>query len=99
MNKFLQPFIAFDQFINCFFWDALDGFGFADETLSARAWRLQKLNVRWKYFRHFIDTIFFFDTDHCYKSFIAELDRHHFPRKYSELAEKTDTPMLPDEGV
>ena len=48
-----QVGIAFDQFIN-----ALCG-GWADETLSCRAWRQREKKRRWKIMRHVIDVLFF----------------------------------------
>ena len=55
-----QILIAVDQLAN-----TLIG-GWADETLSARAWREQ-----WR-IRPLIDTVFFFDPDHCRASFESE---------------------------
>jgi hypothetical protein len=39
----LQPLIALDQGINTLVYLDGDGWGMADETLSARAWRLRHL--------------------------------------------------------
>ena len=66
----LQVAIALDQLAN-----TLLG-GYADETLSARAWRAQH------WLRYVIDAIFFFQPDHCYKAYLAELKRNQYPRHY-----------------
>ena len=60
-----QVGIAFDQFIN-----ALCG-GWADETLSCRAWRQREKKRRWKIMRHVIDVLFFWQK--------SELNRRHLP--------------------
>ena len=63
----LQVLIAFDQLIN-----TLLG-GWADETLSARAHREMPLLEK------VIDCIFFFQPQHCYKSYLAEKARLQSP--------------------
>ncbi len=70
--------IALDQVLNTVVWIKGDGFGYADETLSARAWRLRDQSDAWKR----IDFIFFWDPDHCRKSYESELQRRHLPREY-----------------
>lgn len=62
--------VAFDQFINVLF------LGQPDETISSRAWRCKDSSSFWKFMRKLIDTIFFWQKDHCYYSFIAEVERH-----------------------
>ena len=57
--------IGFDQTINCVVWIKGDGFGYPDETLSARAWRLRGQSNSWKR----IDALLFFDKDHCRTSY------------------------------
>lgn len=74
MNQFL---IAFDQLIN-----TMIG-GYADETLSARAWRADRDGkILGKIFRPTIDFLFFFDPQHCFGSYLAEYERKQFPREY-----------------
>lgn len=65
-----QIAIAFDQLVN-----ALLG-GMADETLSARAHRT---GSAWE---PFIDALFFWQTDHCYESYLSEKDRKQLPPQY-----------------
>jgi hypothetical protein len=63
----LQVLIAFDQFVN-----ALLG-GWADETMSSRSYRLYPRLAK------VIDTILWFDADHCYESYVSEQLRTQLP--------------------
>ncbi len=72
-----QIAIAFDQFLNTLL------AGFADETLSARAWRMQYKKRRWMLVRMIIDTIFFWQDEHCLQAFLSERERKHLPPEYS----------------
>ena len=67
MGYILQVLIAIDQLINTIFG------GWADETLSARAHREMPRLER------IIDTIFFFQPQHCLKSYLAEKARMQSP--------------------
>ena len=67
---FINILISFDQFVNVLF------LGQPDETISSRAWRCKDSSSFWKFMRKLIDTIFFWQKDHCYYSFIAEVERH-----------------------
>ena len=64
-----QTFLALDQFINTLLPAPFEGFGFADETISARAWRLRKSD-HWfcKNAHKWIDRIFFWHYNHCDES-------------------------------
>lgn len=75
-----QLLIAFDQLLNTVTWIKGDGFGFADETLSARAWRLRGQSKAWRR----IDRLFFFDKDHCRTSYESEVRRKHLPAEYRQ---------------
>lgn len=64
--------IAIDQLIN-----AVIG-GYCDETLSSRAWRWEKDGVRsWPC--RLIDSLFFWEKQHCYQSYISEREGRQFP--------------------
>lgn len=77
-----QFFIALDQTANTLVWIKGDGFGMADETLSARAYRLQSSWMR------FIDGMFFWQEEHCKQAFYAELYGTQLPDIYrSKLKE------------
>lgn len=74
-----QILIGIDQLFN-----TLTG-GYADETLSSRAWRLyarHKLSGR--ILKPLIDTLFFWQKDHCYNSFLSEVERRQLPREFRE---------------
>ena len=75
--KLLQAAIWFDQGIN-----VLLG-GYADETLSARAHRMRvKGQKYWGWTADAIDTLFFWERDHCLDSHLSELNRRHLPPEY-----------------
>lgn len=76
-----QILIAFDQLCNTLIPPYSDAW--ADETLSARAWRNGKTSKGWNAFRIVIDTILFFDKEHCFTSYIAEYERKHLPEEYN----------------
>lgn len=78
MKQFL---IAVDQAVNTLVWAKGEGFGTADETISARSWRLRDRRT-WGVARVFIDALFFWDQDHCERSYASELERKHLPFEY-----------------
>ena len=61
--------IAFDQFINVLL------LGQPDETISSRAWRCKDVSSFWKVMRMSIDLLFFFQKEHCFNAYLAELER------------------------
>lgn len=67
-----QIAVAFDQLINTFFG------GWADETLSSRAWR-HKLDGSRSWPAWIIDHVFFWQKDHCRTAWESELNRAHLP--------------------
>lgn len=79
-----QLLIALDQLANCCTWAADEGFGRADETLSARAWRLRRRVRTWGRLQRALDAAFALvgDPDHCLESYIAEFERHQLPAEY-----------------
>ena len=71
-----QILIALDQLANTIL------AGYADETLSARAYRLSRDRSRhWP--RRVIDALFFWDKNHCEKSYRSERLRRHLPFDYA----------------
>lgn len=72
----IQVAIAFDQLINTLFG------GYADETLSARIHRNQSNSLWWKMWRNIINSVFFWQKDHCYESYLSEQNRNHLPKIY-----------------
>lgn len=81
MNRdyFMQVAIAFDQLLNALF------AGYADETISSRAFRCQHQKRRWKIARIVIDKIFFWQDAHCMEAFISEAIGGHLPRAFHEM--------------
>lgn len=68
MSYLKNLLIAIDQLANTILC------GWPDETLSSRCWRLSLAGKDWP--RKVVDTIFFFDPDHCFQSYESErLDR------------------------
>lgn len=72
--KLMQIAVAFDQLVN-----TLLG-GYADETMSSRCWRL-RVRQPYKFLRPIIDSIFFWQKDHCEQSFKSELARKYQPKE------------------
>ena len=76
MTQFL---IAFDQLVNTVIYIKGDGFGFADETLSARAWRLRALSpTPYK----IINAMFFWQENHCLEAYESEMLNRQLPKEY-----------------
>lgn len=71
----LQVGIALDQLGNAFFFA-----GWADESISARAWRLRRKR-RWSTVRRVIDAAFRLigQHDHCQLAYLAERRRLQLP--------------------
>lgn len=74
----MQFLIALDQLLNTLVWIKGDGFGMADETLSARAYRTRS---KWE---NVIDNLFFWQEAHCKDAFYAELYGSQLPAEYRE---------------
>ena len=90
--------IAIDEALNTLTWAKGEGFGMADETLSARMWRLGVLegNKNWYAAMKIVDSIFFWDKEtdesgntlrHCELSYISELQRRQLPSHYSKISQ------------
>ena len=66
--------IALDQLLNTVL------LGFPDETLSSRAYRTEQEGYRLGgIIRPIIDTLLFFDPEHCRTSYETEMTRKQFP--------------------
>lgn len=78
MTQFL---IAFDQLMNTLVYVKGDGFGMADETLSARAYRLRELSsLPYK----LINGLFFWQDDHCKEAYESEQLNKQLPLHYRD---------------
>ncbi len=69
-----QSLIAFDQLINTF----IGKDGWADESFSSRCWR-NRAHPEWNKWRIRVDTLFFWQKDHCKNAYESELSRRHLP--------------------
>ncbi len=72
-----QILVGMDQWLNtvCF--------GYADETLSARAYRTR--NTYWgRVAYRSINGIFFWQKNHCMAAYAMEMFRQHLPEVYRE---------------
>ena len=67
-----QVLVALDQLLN-----TLTG-GWADETLSARCWRM-RANKWWNRGRLVVDALFFWQKGHCRTAYESETQRTHLP--------------------
>ena len=79
-----QVFIAFDQLVNALI-PPLDGtVSYADETLSARAYRAHRDGkILGKLFMRPIDLLFFWQgPGHCKTAYIKEFERKNYPDEY-----------------
>ena len=79
----MQPLIALDQFVNTLIPAKHEGFGFADESISARCYRLRR-STAWDRAQRLIDALFFWQDGHCRLSYEAECNRQQLPMRYCE---------------
>lgn len=83
-----QIAIAIDQLLNTLpnllrvFYPGIEQ-GMADETISARAWRRSRDSKYWAKFMLITDKLFFWQSGHCYQSYLAEMERKQLPPEYS----------------
>lgn len=74
----MQKLIALDQFINAWLFG-----GWADETISSRAYRNSAQgNKKWDRFMRAIDAMFFWQPRHCETSYKREQARMQLPPIY-----------------
>lgn len=72
-----QNLIALDQLVN-----TLLG-GMADETLSARAYRMERDGHKyWGWTAGAINALFFWQTDHCLGAYRDETERRQLPPEF-----------------
>ena len=82
----VQVFIALDQLVNVLV-PPIDGtVGYADESLSARAYRAHRDGkILGKLFMRPIDLLFFWQgPGHCKNAYIKEFDRQSYPSEYRD---------------
>jgi hypothetical protein len=73
--RLFEIVIALDQLAN-----AILG-GYADETMSARCWRLRAQRP-YSWLRPTIDRLFFWQKDHCQGAYESEQRRAQLPAEY-----------------
>lgn len=80
---FYQLMIAIDQLLNVLITPLQRG-AYADETMSSRAYRMDRDGKPWgKVLRPIIDFIFLWQTtDHCWHAFIKERERAQLPPEF-----------------
>lgn len=77
MTRARRILIALDQLVNAIF------NGWPDETISSRAWRWEQKGKRsWP--RKMIDTIFFWEQNHCQGSYENEKTGRQLPPEMRE---------------
>lgn len=75
MSRIFEVLVAADQLLN-----AILG-GWADETMSARCWRLRD-GKPYCWLRPTIDRIFFWQPNHCQDAYESEQVRAQLPVEY-----------------
>lgn len=79
MRKYVKNVLIWlDQGVNVILF-----LGYPDETLSARAYR-HYLDGTTPYLKTFIDTLFWFDKDHCRTSYENEILNRQLPLEYRD---------------
>lgn len=77
MDYILNILIGIDQLFNVLL------MGAPDETLSARAYRAHRDNkVFGKVFMPIINTLFWFQSEHCKEAYYAEITRKQYGSSY-----------------
>ena len=82
LQRFIQILIALDQLANTVI-GLFDGDGWADESVSAKAYRLR--DEDWNRAYRVINAFFFWQDDHCKASWISELKAEHLPPQYRKF--------------
>lgn len=84
-DRLLNILVAIDQLVWCV---CTLGAGYPDETISAAAYRMELQHKRFgKIVRPVIDWLFIFfsgQKQHCFKSWVAEIQRTHLPLGYRQ---------------
>ncbi|HDR1886966.1 DNA helicase UvrD [Pasteurella multocida subsp. multocida] len=82
-SYFYHLAVAFDQLFNALL------AGAADETLSSRAYRGANLTEspkkKWVVLHKLINGLFFWEKDHCKKSYDSEVLRRQYPKAFQDI--------------
>ena len=77
----MQTIIALNQLVNTLVYIRGDGWGMADECFSARSFRLLLQDIAtWPC--SLVNTLFFWQPNHCYHAWVSEFERQHQPTHY-----------------
>ena len=79
MKQFL---ISLDQTANTLIYVDGDGWGTADEAISARAFRCYLQGLIPDLYYKTIDALFFWQEAHCHGAWQAEIERSQLPNHY-----------------
>ena len=75
MSRIMQTLIALDQLANAALCD-----GYADETMSSYAWRMEQAGKPWGFMRRVIDWLAsWVQADHCHQAYLNGLARQKSP--------------------
>ena len=78
-QRILNLLIAFDQLIYVVI---TLGVGEPDETMSAAAYRMELNGKPFGFMRQVIDTLLWFDKDHCHQAYLSEVRKKQLPDEY-----------------
>ena len=81
MNRLYQLLISLDQFLSCLV-GLITGDAWADETFSSKCWRKGKVSKVWNTVRVIVDSLLWFDKQHCFTSYISEAERKQLPEEF-----------------
>lgn len=68
-----QILVAIDQLVNTLLW------GYADETLSSRAYRHAEIKKDRRWPMVIINALFFWQDEHCKRAYESEIERAQLP--------------------
>lgn len=78
-RRVLNLLIALDQLVYVVI---TLGAGMPDETMSAAAYRMELTGKPAGVFRSIIDTLLWFDEDHCHQAYLSEVTKKQLPDEY-----------------
>ncbi len=78
----LQFLISVDQTLNTLWKIKGEGYGMADEMISARAFRAHLQGLISDVPMRVINALFFWQENHCYQAWLTELNRNQLPGHY-----------------
>lgn len=77
LNYFLRLLLAIDQLLNVLICN-----GEPDETISSAAYRMERDGRFWGFMRPVIDTLFWFQPNHCRKAYESEVLRLQYAKEF-----------------